>query len=109
MAICAGVIDRDRQHLIMVRNTRDICLKKPRTIITEIIMKWDRPQLVDLADRHNALNAVGFSVVDVKGSTCQNGSTHSTFCYTGASATHNGIYYPPSFTESNTIHSSTLA
>jgi hypothetical protein len=73
-------------------------------------MKWGKPQLVDLADRHNALNAVGFSAVDVSGSTCQPGSTHLLLCYTGGVAgLGKGPYTAPSITDSGTTHSSNLA
>jgi hypothetical protein len=65
-------------------------------------MKWEQPKLVDLADRHNALNAVGFSSIpspmpiDITGNSCQNGSTDSLFCFTGASANvGTGNYTPP--------------
>jgi hypothetical protein len=64
-------------------------------------MKWETPKLVDLADRQNTMNAVGFSNIpgpgpDVRGWTCQNGSTHSLFCFTGGAASiGKGGYEPP--------------
>jgi hypothetical protein len=53
-------------------------------------MRWEKPRLVDLADRHNALNAVGFSSpnppIDTIGSTCQDGCAHAEFCMVGGVA-----------------------
>jgi hypothetical protein len=63
-----------------------------------IIMKWEAPKLVDLADRQNALNAVGFSsIMSLDGAEmagngadtgmmCVTGSVHSQYCGTGGVA-----------------------
>ena len=52
-------------------------------------MKWVTPKCVDLADRQNTLNAVGFSncgTTSGRGSACQDGSSHALLCTTGGVA-----------------------
>jgi hypothetical protein len=51
-------------------------------------MKWEKPTLVDLADRKTAMGAVGISggTPEISGWACQCGCTEDKYCMSGGTA-----------------------